>query len=116
MPEKGNKLYRSDDGVIQYIDGYAYGVDIELNPLCLGTEEAVKQAIAKPELKSSDPAIDQIIELERQIIAKEKEADGRQPEIKRPSAFRSRLVGDIKHREADIRRTSPRKRAAVHKA
>jgi len=44
-------------------------------------------------------------------------ADVRQPQkIQRPSLIRSRPVGGIKHREADIRRTSPRKRAAVHKA
>ena len=116
MSEKTSKLYWSECGQICFVEGYAYGVDIELNPLCLGTEEAVKQAIAKPELKSSDPAIDQIIELERQIIAKENETDGRQPNLKKPGAFRSRPAGAFQRRETNARRSSAGKRAAVHKA
>jgi len=116
MTEKESKYYWSEGGQIQYLDGWAWGIDQELRPICLGREDDVKASLTNPKLKLNNPRIDQILGMEREIIGKESESDGRKPNIKRPSAFRSRPVGDIKHREADIRRTSPRKRAAICKA
>ena len=116
MSEKGSKHYWNDEGVIQYLDGWGWGVDADLQTICLGREDTVRAALANPKLRSSDPAIDQVIELEREIIAKESETNGRQPKLKRPSDVRSRPIGAFQHREANARRAAPRKRAAVHKA
>ncbi len=115
QPKQSTAIRWSAGGVIQYLDGWGWGVDQELNTICLGSESVVKEAIANPKLKCSDPYIDQIIELERQLMQKESELNGRQPEIKRPGAFRSRPVRTIKYREANTRRTSTGKRVAVYK-
>ncbi len=116
LKEAQAKPRQSWGEVVQYLDGWAWGVDIELNTVCLGKEDAVKAAIANPKLHCSITAIDQVIELEREIIKQESEADGRQPKLKRPGDFRSRPIGTVKHREANARRSSAGKRTAVYKA
>ena len=40
--------------VVQYLDGYAWGVAADGSTICLGVESAVKEAIANPKLKSGD--------------------------------------------------------------
>ena len=93
MRKKELKDYQGDESVIQYLDGYAWGITPDGSTICLGIGDAVKAAIANPKLRSSNPAIDQVIELERETIAKESETNGRQPKLKRPGAVRSRPIG-----------------------
>ena len=102
--------------IIQFIDGLCFGIAPDGRTICLGKETDIKEMLANPTKRSSNPLTNDIIDLERELINQKENEDGRQPEIKRPSAFRSRPIGIIKHREANLRHPSARKRAAVHKA
>lgn len=80
-PIKGKESY-SEGHQVYFLDGYAWGIDAELQPVCLGTEAAVRAAIDNPKLKSGIPEVDAIIEQERQVKTKENEgnAAGHKPE------------------------------------
>lgn len=100
------------EGIIQYIDGWCYGISAKGKLVCLGSEVAIKEMLASPTKRSINPLVNDIIDLERELI-KENETDGR--EVKRPGNIRSGLIRGSKHREANPRRTSPRKRVAFYK-
>lgn len=102
----------SAGGQICFINGFAWGVDTEPNTICLGQEEKVRKAIANPKLRSFDPAINQIMELEREI----QEGKNAQPAVKvRPgSSVRSRPTRTFKRRTANIRQVNARKRLPIH--
>ena len=55
-------------GVIQYIDGYAYGITKEGKTLCLGEETKVKAVLSDPRRKLNNPAAQQVLELERDLM------------------------------------------------
>lgn len=115
MPRTRDRITETDQdpdtaSIIQYIEGYAWGIAIDGRTVCLGETEAIKAAIANPKLKSGYPDIDQIISLERDIL---KEIDNGKPNIQRPGAFRSRSAREIKHRTANIRQAKTRKRLTL---
>jgi len=109
------KSHQSWGEIIQYLDGMAFGIAPDGRTICLGNESDIREILSDASVRSNSPIINDIIDTERQLIKQREGENGRQPELKRPSAFRGRPVGDIKHREADIRRSSVRKRTAVYK-
>ena len=68
--------------VTQFHGGYCYGVGVTGESVCCGTEDQVKEAIAK-RLRCGIPEIDRIIALERKLIA---QGVGEKPPAKRRKA------------------------------
>ena len=116
LKEAQDKLRQSWGEVIEFLDGLCFGIAPDGRTVCLGKEADIKETLANPTKRSSNPLTNDIIDLERQLIKQKENEDGRQPEIKRPSAFRSRPAGAFQHREANARRSSAGKRAAIRKA
>ena len=102
--------------VLYYLDGLCYGIAPDGQTVCLGKEADIKEMLANPTKCSINPLVNDIIDLERELIKQKENEDGRQPDLKRPSAFRSRPARAFQHREANARRSSAGKRAAIHKA
>ncbi|MFC1933454.1 hypothetical protein ACFLXU_07565 [Chloroflexota bacterium] len=101
--------------IIQYLDGMAYGIAPNGQTVCLGKEAEVKEMLADPLKHSTNTVKNDLIDLERQLTKqKEIENNGRQPELKKPGAFRSRTARTIKRRTANTRQTTARKRLSVH--
>jgi len=105
---------------IYYLDGFAYGLDSGGNTICMGTEQEIKATIEVP--KRINPVIDNIIEIERQIIHKEKEGYGRRPEgtvkhrtqkLLRPSDKRIRPLHYLGHKRSDFRPTPTAKKLTL---
>ena len=65
---------------IHFLDGQAWGLNKELESICLGTEVAVRAALDNPKLKCGDLEVDGVIALEREVLRKEKESYGKRPE------------------------------------
>ncbi len=112
QPKQAQTIRWSVGGMIQYLDGWGWGVDVELNTLCLGGESAVKEAIANPKLKCSDPCINQIIELEREIIRGIENGDTRTkingtklraPKPERPDSKRIRPLRAVRYQRPNLR-------------
>ncbi len=76
--------------VIQYCDGFAWGITPAGETVCLGTADAVKAALANPKLHSCREEIDGIIELERKLIQEEMIGESR---IQVKSTTGKRAVG-----------------------
>jgi hypothetical protein len=102
--------------VIQYLDGFCFGIAPDGRTICLGKEADIKEILDNPTQRSINPLVNDIIDLERELIKQKESENGRQPEIKRPSAFRSRPAGAFQRRETNARRSSAGKRAAIRKA
>jgi hypothetical protein len=104
------------DGIVIRFDehGYTWGNSTTGELVCLGLKNRVLQAIHNPKLKTHNPDIDQLVELERKLIREEQENNGKQPNIQKPGAFRSRITREVKHRAAAARRIAPGKRLPVH--
>jgi len=108
------KTKQSWGEVIQYLDGYAWGIAADGQTICLGREVSIREVIANPKLMSFIPEVDGIISLERELIAKEIEGNGRQPELKKPSTFRSRTARTFERRTANTRQAAAGKRLPLH--
>ncbi len=108
------KTKQSWGEAIQYLDGYAWGIAVDGQTICLGRGASIREAIANPKLMSFIPEVDGIISLERELIAKESEGNGRQPELKKPGTFRSRAARTFKRRTANTRQTTAGKRFSLH--
>lgn len=65
------KMKNKEGQVIQYIDGFAWGVTPMGGTVCLGTETDVKDRLKNSRRHSKNPIIAQIIELERALNSKE---------------------------------------------
>jgi len=104
------------EGVIQSIDGQVWGISQDGSTICLGRDNEVREAIANPKLTSGCPSIDQIIELERELMRKDGEQNGRKPELQKPGAFRSRITRMAKRRTANTRQTPFTKRLSGNSA
>ncbi len=61
----------SNNGYIQYLEGFAYGISPSGETLMLGMAGRVKQAIGNPNLKCHIAEIDNIISMERGVKIKE---------------------------------------------
>lgn len=113
--KQASKESWSQGGQIFYTAGLAFGLDGELNTVCLGTETVVRAAVDNPKLQSGIPEEDAIIEMERRL--KEGETnDAGNFKPKRPGAFRNRATGEIKRRTGYARQAAPRKRLSFRKA
>lgn len=107
------------DTIISYIDGWGWGIAADGRTICLGREAAVKEALANPKLKSGAPDVDQIIDLERKIIA-EVNLNGISGNIKtessrgkravRTGGIRTRPFVDIKYQPVNTRQLKARKK------
>ncbi len=106
----------SDCGQVQFIDGRGYGITAKGQTVDLGKEEDILRTFTTGEIVS-DLCPDRAVVLQGILEYRQEVKDNeRTVEVKRPGAFRSRLTGDIKHRKANLRQPSTRKRAAVRKA
>ena len=68
-------MKESEGQVIQYIDGYAWGVTPSGGTACLGTEPDIRAILANPRKHPSNPTIAQVISLERQLIKNEQKKE-----------------------------------------
>jgi len=53
--------------VIQYIDGWAFGVSKSGNTICLGSETEIRGILANPRHHPDNPTIAQVIEVEQAL-------------------------------------------------
>ena len=97
--------------VIQFLDGYAWGIAPDGHTVCLGAEADIKAMLADPTKRAANPLINEIVDLERELT--ERGIHEKQPELQRPGAFRSRTAREVKHRTARTRQTPARKRLPV---
>jgi hypothetical protein len=110
----GQKSTKTSWGeVVYYLDGLCYGIAPDGRTVCLGAEVHIKTMLADPTKRADNPLVNEIIELERELM-KRGNTNGKQPQLKRPGAFRSRAAREIKHRTARPRQTSARKRLPVY--
>lgn len=58
--------------VIQYIDGFAWGITPRGDTICLGTETDIRTIVANPKLHPKNPTIAQVISTERALSKQEK--------------------------------------------
>ena len=56
--------------VINYVDGFAYGVTPEGRTVCLGSEGSIKAILGNPRRKPENEMIARIVGLERQLAKK----------------------------------------------
>lgn len=103
----------SPGGQILFLFNYAWGLTSELESICLGSEAAVKRAIANPKLRSFSPEINAIIALECEI-QKELENGESTYTAKVPSSIRSKPARAFKRRAANPKQTTAGKRATLH--
>lgn len=70
-------MTKEQDGqVIQYIDGFAWGVGPTGRTVCLGDEAKIKELLTMPKQKrAGNPTIDQIISLERSLVKQKEKED-----------------------------------------
>ena len=113
-PVKVSGARQSWGEVVQYLDGWCWGIAPDGKTICLGKEADIKEMLADPTKKSANATINEIIDLERELN-KENDND-RTTKIKRPGDFRSRPSRNFEHRETNARRPPAGKRVAVHKA
>ena len=113
-PAKGHR--ESWGEVLYYLDGLCFGIAPDGRTMCLGKEADIKEMLANPTKRSINPLVNDIIDLERELIKQKENEDGRQPDLKKPGAFRSRPARAFQHREANARRPSAGKRVAIRKA
>lgn len=71
MRRKLKEVKHDQGGVIQYIDGFAWGIAPDGKTVCCGEEAEVKRAIRNPKLKCNNALVNEIIELERKLTKKE---------------------------------------------
>ena len=106
----------SDDGEIFFTGGRGYAIASNGATVDIGAEVDILKAFATGEI-AKNLCQDRRVVLEQILEYREEAKDNeRTVEVKRPGAFRSRLTGDIKHRKANLRQPSTRKRAALRKA
>lgn len=55
-----HKNYWSEGGQIQFIDGYAWGIGLEFQTICLGTEADILKALEQ-NIKISPPVANEIL-------------------------------------------------------
>ena len=116
MTEKEHKDYWSDCGQVFFTGGRGYAVAPDGAKVDISKEADILKAFATSEI-ASDLCADRIAVLEQILEYRREVKDNeRTNKVKRPGDFRSRPIGIIKHREANLRHPSARKRAAVHKA
>ena len=96
--------------IVYFLDRWCFGIAPDLRTICLGKETEVKEMLVNPEKQSPNLIVNEILDTERNL--REEINDG----IQRPSAIRSRIAGETKHRVTHIKSASFRKRTAVHKA
>ena len=89
--------------VLNYIDGYAYGVSPEGRTVCLGTETDIRAILANPRKHPQNPTIAQVINLERQLVKQgQKQVSREQAKVKAEKKEKHKLavkLGLAKKRE-----------------
>ena len=112
IKEKAPGTYWSDCGRIFFTGGKGYGITSELQTVCLGNETDILKALTDGLIYHNlAPAEHQTL---ADIIEYRRELSNGEFKPKSPSAIRSRPSGTVKHRTADIRQASPRKRATLY--
>jgi len=102
----------TEDGLIYYYSGKAFGLTENCETICLGDAEAIKKALETKTLPDDstplqEEALNYVLEVREEL------KDG-EFELKKRSPIRSRHTRDFKRREASIRHATIRKRLAVH--
>ena len=113
--EGSGKNSWDDTGQIFFTGNYVWGITPDLRVLCLGTEFEAQVYLKGGTLPKGigQVAIETLQEI-RELKGKESENNGKQPNLTKPGAFRSRATREVKHRTANIRQTPPRKRVTLH--
>jgi len=121
-PVKASKILDdtwSEGGQIYFLDGAAWGVSEDLTTICLGPAELIYSAlITGSMIKSRNPAINQIIEMERRIINAKRDgepraakASGRAQKPVRASNKRVRFGSTVRYKHPNVRRPTAKPRA-----
>ena len=117
MTEK-EKEYRSywsqPDSQVFFNDGLGWGIDENLQTICLGREEDIKAFFETGEMKQDlhlkqREILTQIAEYRKELLGGEQRAN-----VKKPGTVRSRPAGTVKRRTANIRHPEKRTRVAVY--
>ena len=82
--------------VIQYIDGWAWGITPEGRTVCLGTEPDIKAILANPRRHPENPTIAQVISVERHLFKQEEKKDkGEQKKVEERQKERHKLAEEL---------------------
>jgi hypothetical protein len=111
---KEQRDHWSDCGQVFFTGDVGYGLTDQLKTILLGYETNILEAFRTGKLP------DCLKQIQRQALSSileyrgEVTADGTTPQVKRPSAVRSRPARAIKRRAAVIRHAAQRKRTTIH--
>lgn len=111
--ERKKRAKTSWGEVVYYLDGLCYGIAPDGHTVCLGAEADIKAMLADPTKRADNTLVNEIIDLERELTERGN-TNGKQPQLQRPGAFRSRIAREVKHRTARTRQTPARKRLPVY--
>jgi len=112
-----NKEHRdhwSDCGQVFFTGDVGYGLTDQLKTIPLGHETDLLEAFRTGKMP------DDLKPVQRQVVSsileyrREVSADGTTPQVKRPSAVRSRPARTVKRRAARIRHVAQRKRTTIY--
>ncbi|MFC1987761.1 hypothetical protein ACFLVH_04380 [Chloroflexota bacterium] len=108
--------YRHSWGeVIQYLDGLCFGIAPNGQTICLGKEAEIKEILADPGKRSINSVINEILELERELQAKESNTDGNsEHRTRKTSLERGRFTRPLGVNTAAIRQSKAFKRLPLH--
>lgn len=86
-------MNKNDGEVIQYIEGYAWSVNILGDTICLGEEDKIRTILAKPKEHPSNPTIAQVISVERKFL-------GQKEKVERQEQQRLKIEKRERHKRA----------------
>ena len=108
-----------DGEIIRFIDGYCWGIARDGRTISCGAEASAKAAITNPKLKSFNPEIDEIIELEIEL-RKEQEDGTRNPKLRQSIITRryerGRIMRSVKPQGGYTKKSPSGKRLPIYKS
>jgi len=101
--------------VIQFIDGYCYGIAPNLKTVCCGTEEEVKVILADPTKRANNPLVNEILDLEREMSKGGEDGTTRAniTEKRRSAVKRGGLVRGTQHQGRYTKKIATGKRLPI---
>ena len=105
-------------GIIQWVDGFCYGITPNGRTICCGKEADVKATLADPAQKATNPLVNDILNLEIKLLLDKETEDGKPGDIKartsgsqrvvKTSGVRTRPTAYPKHKPFNTRRIKTR--------
>jgi len=118
---KGVRLMAKDEWgeVVQFLDGWCYGVAPDGATICCGREDEVRAMLADQSKRSSNPVVDDILDLERKLQNEKEVENGKAGDIQARSSRSQRVIrtGNVRarpdahtqYKPVDTRQTKTRK-------